>query len=122
MKARGTRLEVWREEAMQTKSGVRRDDLILHKGSVRTKKELQNMKRYGRRVLGRWSWAFLCARKFLKLRCFVPMKKDSFLYKATMLYYRDPNFGAKMIFETLGKWPPASDGRFYEEVLFEDVL
>merc|ERR1719402_2031123 len=87
---RGTRAQVWRGTRAKVKTtGQTKTDLMKTKsGKIISKKAYKaGQKAYKRNGLGKWTKAFMQARKNLKITGFQPIKKGSKLYKAAMKIY-----------------------------------
>merc|ERR1711879_1013294 len=84
---RGSKHQVWRGTRQKTKpSGQTKSDLMMNKrGKIVSKKSHKNgLKVYKRNGLGKWTKAFMQARKNLGLKGFVACKKGTRFYKEAM--------------------------------------
>merc|ERR1719281_738399 len=88
---RGSRAQVFRGTKAKVKTtGQTKADLMKSKtGKIVSKKaNAAGKKAYKRNGLGKWTKAFMQARKNLKIKGFVPCKKGSKFYKEAMRLYK----------------------------------
>merc|ERR1711970_143057 len=88
---RGSRAQVWNGTKEKVKTtGQKKGDLMKNKrGKIVSKKANAAGKRnYKRNGLGKWTKAFVQARKNLKIKGFVPCKKGTAFYKECMKLYK----------------------------------
>ena len=110
VKVNGHRQEVFDGHAMKTRFGVTKEDLVMHNNHLVTKEELSTYRRrFVNNGLLRWMAATLCARKVLKLKGFVSLKRDTPLYEKTVSFYNNAAFGLDDIFDILGHSHPCLD-------------
>merc|ERR1712190_535950 len=84
------KVSVFKGTKLKTVGGLKKGDLIKSKsGKIVSKKASLRAKnsKSGKKIL-KWAAAFKQARKDLKIKGFVPCKKGSALYKATMAIYK----------------------------------
>merc|ERR1712048_421435 len=87
----GSRAQVFRGSKLKTKtSGQTKSDLMKNKrGKIVSKKSHANGKKvYKKNGLGKWTKAFMQARKNLGLKGFVACKKGTKFYKEAMRLYK----------------------------------
>ena len=109
-KVNGHRWAVFSGDAMKTKFGLTKEDLVKHNGHLLTKKELERSRRqFVNNGLMRWMAATLCAREVLKSKGFVSLKRGTPLYEKTARFYTNPAFGFDDILDILGPIHPCLD-------------
>merc|ERR1712173_123054 len=89
---RGSRAQVFKGTRMKVKTtGQTKADLMKSKsGKIVSKKaHSAGKKAYKKNGLGKWTKAFMQARKNLKIKGFVPCKKGSKFYKEAMRLYKN---------------------------------
>merc|ERR1719277_692615 len=89
-KGKRAKVSVFKGTKVKTSGGLKKGDLIKNKsGKIVSKKASLRAKssKSGKKII-KWAAAFKQARKDLKVKGFVPIKKGSALYKATMAYYK----------------------------------
>merc|ERR1712066_925814 len=89
-KGKRAKVSVFKGTKLKTVGGLKKGDLIKSKsGKIVSKKASLRAKnsKSGKKIL-KWAAAFKQARKDLKIKGFVPCKKGSALYKATMAIYK----------------------------------
>ena len=95
---------------MKTRWGVKKEHLVLHRNHLMTTSELATYRRkFVCNLLLRWNAATQLARRALKLKGFVPMVKDSPLYKITMNFYISPALEVEDILDIVGYEHPCID-------------
>merc|ERR1711950_105838 len=89
---KGSKGQVWRGTRQKTKSsGQTKSDLMMNKrGKIVSKKSHANGKKvYKKNGLGKWTSAFMKARKQMGVKGFTPCKKGTKLYNLTMKFYKN---------------------------------
>merc|ERR1711879_438379 len=88
---KGSKGQVFRGTKLKTRSsGQTKSDLMMNKrGKIVSKKSHANGKKvYKKNGLGKWTKAFMQARKNLNIKGFVPCKKGTKFYKEAMRLYK----------------------------------
>merc|ERR1719375_2447487 len=82
------RRAVWKGKLMKSKGGLRKDQLVKSKSGkiVGKKRSAQGMKAY--KHIKAWTAACKAARKALKIKGFVAIKKGTALYKKAKSLYK----------------------------------
>merc|ERR1719421_1855062 len=86
--AANARRAVWKGKLMKSKGGLNKSQLVKSKsGKIVGKKASANGKKAYKRISG-WTKACVAARKALKIKGFVPIKKGTALYKKAKSLYK----------------------------------